>query len=111
MLAIKEVFHAEYVTLQLSGEIDASNSVLLDEAIKQAINGKHQKILIDATGLTYISSAGLGVFMSYLEVFEEKNIYFALYGLSPAVFQVFQILGLDQLLTITGSAEEALQTS
>ena len=65
-------------------------------------------ILIDCAGLNYISSAGLGVFMSYIEDVNTKNIKMALYGLNDKVKNVFEILGLDQLLTIVNTKKEAL---
>ena len=68
-----------------------------------------KNILIDCAGLEYISSAGLGVFMSYLDEFEENNIKMAIYALKDKVFQVFHILGLDQLITIKRTKEEALE--
>jgi len=92
----------------LNGEVDASNSVDLDLAM-QELMGTNQKILLDGSNLEYISSAGLGVFMSYLEEFESNNIQFIIFGLNQKVFNVFHILGLDQLITIRASKKEALQ--
>ena len=92
----------------LSGEVDASNSVILDEAITKLVTEGSKAILVDASGLEYISSAGLGVFMSYLEDFQEKNIELRIYSLSERVFEVFKILGLDQLMHIYPDKESAL---
>ena len=39
--------------------------------------------------------------MSYIEDVNAKNIKMALFGLNDKVKNVFDILGLDQLLTIT----------
>ncbi|PZX59713.1 anti-sigma B factor antagonist [Algoriphagus ratkowskyi] len=86
--------------LLLKGEVDASNSVILDEAITKAVNDGSNSILVDGAGLEYISSAGLGVFMSYLEDFQEQEINLKIYSLSDRVYEVFKILGLDQLMKI-----------
>lgn len=86
--------------LILTGEVDASNSVMLDEAIQKLINEGSKSILVDGQGLEYISSAGLGVFMSYLEDFQEREIDLKIYSLTPRVYEVFKILGLDQLIPI-----------
>lgn len=86
--------------LILTGEVDASNSVMLDEAIQKLINEGSKSILVDGQGLEYISSAGLGVFMSYLEDFQERDIDLKIYSLTPRVYEVFKILGLDQLIPI-----------
>ncbi|HLT08006.1 MAG TPA: STAS domain-containing protein [Cyclobacteriaceae bacterium] len=108
MLKIEKTKADEHVTLRLEGEVDASNSVELDLAIQQLMAEKIKKILIDGSSLEYISSAGLGVFMSYLEDFEDSGVKFAIYGLSSKVKNVFHILGLDQLLLIEDDEQGAL---
>ncbi len=109
MLKIEKNIENDHSVLILNGEIDASNSVDLDQVIKEIIQSGAKNILVDCSGLEYISSAGLGVFMSYLEEFQEKNILFVIFGLQEKVFQVFNILGLDQLMTIKPNKKEALQ--
>lgn len=100
MLNIKGLEDSGYHILILEGEVDASNSVLLDESIQKLVVEGSKAILIDGSGLEYISSAGLGVFMSYLEDFQEKNIDFRIFGLAEEVFEVFKILGLHKLMAI-----------
>lgn len=93
--------------MKISGEVDASSSIHLDKAIDQAVRSGNDKILVECTDLAYISSAGLGVFMSYIEELRTKNISMVIFGLNEKVKNVFQILGLDQLLKIVESKEEA----
>ena len=100
MISIETQKENGHDLLILTGEVDASNSVMLDEAIQKLINDGSKSILVDGQGLEYISSAGLGVFMSYLEDFQEREIDLKIYSLTPRVYEVFKILGLDQLITI-----------
>lgn len=100
MLEINTIEEDQSLLLQVNGEIDASNSVELDEAMQKAFKSGKKSILVDGEKLEYISSAGLGVFMSYLEDFNEEDISFKIFGLNPRVFEVFKILGLDQLISI-----------
>jgi anti-sigma B factor antagonist len=109
MLNIDKHIENDSWILILTGEIDASNSVELDAAISQVVQDGAKVILVDCSGLEYISSAGLGVFMSYLDDFEENNVRMVIYALKEKVFQVFHILGLDQLITIKHTKEEALE--
>jgi|SRR5690606_7024537 len=108
MIEIKNEIDGGWYYIIVKGEVDASSSIHLDESINQATQN-HNKILIDCTELEYISSAGLGVFMSYINELEDKKINMILFGLSDKVRHVFQILGLDQLLRITQTEEEAKQ--
>ncbi|QHT65968.1 STAS domain-containing protein [Rhodocytophaga rosea] len=96
-----------FCIIAINGELDASSSILLDKAIESVVVQNEANILVDCKNLNYISSAGLGVFMSYLQDFQDKNISLVLFGLNEKVRNVFEILGLDQLLTIVFSKEEA----
>jgi anti-sigma B factor antagonist len=92
----------------IEGDVDASSSIHLDEALTELANDEAVKfILVDGSQLNYISSAGLGVFMSYIDDFKKRNIKMVIYGLSEKVLNVFQILGLDQLMTIVTDKKEA----
>jgi len=107
MIEVKRADNQSDVCISVSGEVDASSSIQLDSAIQQVIGEGYKKILIDCSGLNYISSAGLGVFMSYIQELETQEINMVLYGLQEKVFHVFQILGLDQLLKIVEDKKAA----
>jgi anti-sigma B factor antagonist len=100
----------EYYTIAVEGDLDASSSIQLDEAISDAVSKNEKKIIVDCTKLDYISSAGLGVFMSYIQDFNNNNISLVLCHLSEKVKNVFQILGLDELIRIENTKEEAKQS-
>jgi anti-sigma B factor antagonist len=97
----------KYYLIELSGELDASSCIILDQAIAEGIKNQEEKFLVDCSDLSYISSAGLGVFMSYIEEFENKNISLVLFNLNPKVKKVFQILGLDELISIVPEKADA----
>ncbi len=97
-----------YRILKINGDVDASSAIQVDEQIRIAIDEKIEHLLIDCEHLDYISSAGLGVFMSYLQELKTKNSKMTLYNMSDKVFKVFEILGLHNLITIVDTKEEAL---
>ncbi len=96
--------------ITVNGEIDAGSSIYLDNALKEAMDNGEKKIVADLSGLDYISSAGLGVFISHLDEFKLQNIELALFGINDTVKQVFDILGLEKLLTIENTKEEAIKS-
>ena len=106
MVDIKTVKENDICKILVVGEVDASSSIELDNAIKAAFENE-KKIIVDLSGLDYISSAGLGVFVSHLEDIR-GGIDLVLFGLNESVLQVFELLGLPQLLTIAGTEQEAL---
>jgi anti-sigma B factor antagonist len=89
------------------GEIDASSSIELDLTIAKSVGEGFNKILVDCSALEYISSAGLGVFMSYIEEFKDKGLKMVLFGMSEKVANTFEILGLNELLIIAVDKAEA----
>ncbi len=107
MVDIKRIQEDSYDLLTVVGEVDASSSIELDNAINEAIESGNKSFLVDCSHLEYISSAGLGVFMSYIEEFKKRDISLVIYGLNEKVSNVFEILGLDQLLSIRKSKDEA----
>ena len=96
--------------ITVNGEIDAGSSIYLDNALKEAMENGEKKIVADLSGLDYISSAGLGVFISHLDEFKLQNVELALFGINETVKQVFDILGLEKLLTIENTKEEAIKS-
>lgn len=107
MVQIQYLKEGDSSTLTLVGEIDAGSSIDLDLAIAKSVADGFKKILIDCQQLEYISSAGLGVFMSYIDEMKEAKTVMVFYGMSEKVASTFQILGLADMLTIRETKEEA----
>ncbi|QDA60821.1 STAS domain-containing protein [Hymenobacter jejuensis] len=93
--------------LSLDGELDASSSVLLDTELSKSEILNNKKVLIDCQRLNYISSAGLGVFISHLQRFQDASVKLIFFNMQEKVHNVFEILGLDSLMTIVPSQAEA----
>jgi len=107
MIDIESKIEDGICELFVKGEVDASSSIHLDNSLSEAITN-NSKIIVDLSKLEYISSAGLGVFMSYLQQLETDKIQLVLFGMNEKVLEVFQILGLDQLIEIRNSKAEAM---
>ena len=109
MIHIKRLQEDGADVLVLIGEIDASSSIELDLAIAKSVGEGYSKILIDCSSLEYISSAGLGVFTSYIAELKDREIRMELFGMSDKVANTFSILGLNELLKIGKDKVEAKQ--
>ncbi len=93
--------------ISINGDLDASSSIKLDKVLAKAIGENRNPILVDCNQLDYISSPGIGVFTSHLQECESKNISLVLYGMNDKVLKVFRILGLDEIIPITKTKEDA----
>ena len=95
--------------LALQGELDAHTAPDLESAISKCKDDGHHDIIINGTELKYISSAGLGVFMAFIEEFRSigGDIKFA--ALQKKVFNVFDLLGFPLIFHIVETEDEALE--
>lgn len=82
----------------LDGEMDASTSILVDLEINKFYQLGLKNLWIDCHQLQYISSAGVGVFISHLQKLQDNQKNFVLVGLKPKIHAVFNVLGLAPLL-------------
>lgn len=94
-----ELLNGHYV-IGLIGDLDASSAIQLDVAIKKGLELNKNRIVIDCKHLNYVSSSGLGVFISYLSDFEKDKVYFALMNVKDKIINTLNILGLTKLLNI-----------
>jgi anti-sigma B factor antagonist len=109
MVQLKRLQESGTDVIAIVGEVDASSSIELDLTIAKSVGEGYRRILIDCTALEYISSAGLGVFMSYIEEFKDRGVSMVLFGLKEKVENTFAILGLADLLHIRKTKTEAQQ--
>ncbi|MDX2149782.1 MAG: STAS domain-containing protein [Bryobacteraceae bacterium] len=97
------------IVLALDGFLDAHTAPLFEKAIQQEIEAGHLRIIADCDKLTYISSAGLGVFMSFIEEVREQGGDIKICRVPPKVRQVFDILGFPELFDILEDIPGAVQ--
>lgn len=93
--------------LSLDGYLDAHTAPEFEGAIQNEIEAQHHRIIVDCENLTYISSAGLGVFMGFIEEVREAGGDIKICQLIPKVKQVFELLGFHQLYHILDSVADA----
>lgn len=97
----------EVLKVSIIGDLDANGAINLDSIIKKAIEDNYYRIIVDCQNLSYISSAGLGVFISYHEDLKDNSGRFVFCNMSDNVLNVFKILGLEKIMTIAGNLNDA----
>lgn len=94
--------------LELSGEIDLHESSRVKEALQPLIAQKLKRILIDMSGVSYIDSSGLALFIEAMQRIQAYGGGFAIFGLRPTVQTIFEIARLHQVFRIFPDRETAL---
>lgn len=95
--------------IKLQGYLDAHTAPALENNFTELINDNKFKIVVDFEELAYISSAGLGVFMAYIEKIRNNNGDIKLAAMNEKVFNIFDLLGFPLLYEIFDTQDEALQ--
>lgn len=96
------------VVLKLEGFLDAHTAIELEKKFDELINNRQFKIVVDFSSLSYISSAGLGVFMAYIEIVRKNNGDIKLCEMSEKIYTIFDMLGFHILFNIYQTRSEAL---
>jgi len=95
--------------INLKGYLDAHTAPTLENNFTQLIENSKYKIVVNFEDLAYISSAGLGVFMAYIESIRDNKGDIKLTNMSDKVFNIFDLLGFPLLYEIYKNEEEALK--
>jgi anti-sigma B factor antagonist len=96
-----------FSVLELKGYLDAHTAPDLETTFQKLLTDKKYNIIVNCRDLTYISSAGLGVFMAYIEDVRKNRGDIKLTNMSPKVYNVFDLLGFPVLYEIYRDEQEA----
>jgi anti-sigma B factor antagonist len=94
--------------IELKGYLDAHTAPELETEFNRLINDNNFKIVVNFTDLKYISSAGLGVFMAYVETMRENSGDIKFSNLKEDVFNIFDLLGFPVLYEFFNDEKEAI---
>jgi anti-sigma B factor antagonist len=95
--------------LELEGELDAHTASQLEGAFKKLIARNNHRIIVNCSELDYIASAGLGVFMAYIEDVREEGGDIKLTNMNEKVYNVFDLLGFPTLYDILEDEKDAVK--
>lgn len=93
--------------MHLAGRLDVTTGPLLEERLKPAIAESGSKIILDCSALTYVSSAGLRVFLMSQRQLMEHGGGIAFASLSKPVHELFRLAGLETLFLIAETTADA----
>lgn len=98
----------DVVLLILAGYIDTTTCQELTETIQGLIKQEQYFIIADMSGVTYVSSAGWGVFMGEIKNIRDLGGDLKITQMPPDVFEVFEMLEFNRILNYYDTIEEAI---
>nr|WP_320160315.1 STAS domain-containing protein [uncultured Methanoregula sp.] len=94
--------------LSLTGRVDTATAPTLEQAINKEIDLGHRKILLNFSGVNYISSGGLRVLLASAKKLKNPDDRFGLTNLNPEVHKILKLAGFTSIFSIYPSEGEAL---
>jgi anti-anti-sigma factor len=107
MLDINVSIEQQITLVEVSGRIDSMNAHQLGESLSGEIDSGHVQLVLDLSGVDYMSSAGLREIVSALKKVQGQGDV-RLAQPSPRVREVLEMAGLDSIFRIFPTQAEAL---
>ena len=92
------------------GRVDSSNANQLDQTLAQLIDDGHNKLVLELTEVSYMSSAGLRAIVSALRSAKKKRGDVRIAAPSERVSEVFSLAGLNPLFQTLDDVETAVSS-
>lgn len=94
--------------IRVIGYLDAHTASDLESTLRTVVERGSARFVVDFSALDYISSAGLGVFMVFIEPVRQAGGDLKLAAMTDRVYSVFDLLGFPVVFNIYGSTDEAV---
>jgi anti-anti-sigma factor len=95
--------------LTLRGTIETTNASGLEDTLERIVDESCYRIVVDLSGVSYISSAGWGIFISEIKRIRRNAGDIKLAGMTPEVREVFELLEFGNILKPFMNTSEAIR--
>jgi len=106
-VAVREVGNVKVIDVK--GYLDAHTAPELESAFNKLIDQNKYNVVVNFDNLNYISSAGLGVFMAYVETMRENKGDIKFSNMQEGVYNIFDLLGFPMLYEFFNDEKEAIE--
>ena len=86
--------------LQARGRINVLTADLFEAHARRAFSDTDCDVIIDASEVSYLSTAGLRAFLRLWQALKKEDRSLHVCALRPYIREVFQIIGFDQFIPI-----------
>ncbi|HEX5132808.1 MAG TPA: STAS domain-containing protein [Candidatus Krumholzibacteria bacterium] len=94
--------------LKVSGYLDTTTASELEAALYGLLDRECFKVIVDLSGVNYISSAGWGIFIGEIKRIRNHGGDLKLAGMVGDVHEVFQLLEFHSILEAHSTTQEAM---
>ena len=104
----KSEVNPDISVISVQGYVDTTTSSELEESLKRLLRKGRYDIVIDLKEVSYISSAGWGIFISEIKEIRENGGDLKLAAMTGDVYEVFELLEFQTILESYDSVDEAV---
>jgi anti-anti-sigma factor len=107
-MELSETKSGKVLILAINGKLDGNTCPLLDAKIHELLDRKVRVIVVDCSGLTYVSSAGLRVLLQAAKRMKAVQGTICLSSFQDQVREVFELSGFEAIFSVYPTAEAAV---
>jgi anti-anti-sigma factor len=106
-ITIEDMKSGAVVIADIRGRLDGVTAPELDQKLT-ALAGNGARLVLDLSGLDYVSSAGLRIFLKAAKQIKANKGRLALAGITPTVTKIFEISGFTTIFDIYSDRDAAV---
>ena len=92
----------------VAGEVDVYTAAQLRAVLDEEIGAGHARLVVDLDEVSFLDSTGLGVLVATLKHVREVDGHLHVVVSRPRVLKVFTLTGLDAVIALHPTLDEAL---
>jgi len=96
----------DVVVVRVHGRLDAASSPQLEKKINSIIDSGHFKLILNFSGVEYLSSAGMRLMLSVSKKLKHLEGKVVACSLNDEVMEVVKMAGFHQILELYSTEEE-----
>lgn len=106
---ITENNKGDILVLHMKGRLDAASSPMAERKVFECINNGQNRLLLDFSGVEYLSSAGMRMLLSTTKKLKALSGKLVVCSITTNVMDVLKMSGFDHVLEVAKSEEEGLK--
>ena len=107
MFAANTIIEGTESRVAIEGQVDGPASSELERKLNEAAEARPGAVVLDMTQVTFVTSAGLRVFLAFAKKMKKADRKIVFCGVQPGVLSVFEMVGFTRIMTFCDSIEAA----
>ena len=110
LISTSITYHHGIAVLAITGEMDLATAPAVEHAIAAVLAQDPPSLIIDLSGVQFLGSIGVGALVKARNYFADGD-RFSVVAHSRMTSRVIQLLGMERVLSLQKTVEEALSTA